>query len=297
MSDSRRKFLQKAALIGTGGALLGAASPARRFVPITDGDDLNARIIELEEFLQPGVSISVSTTIHLDEENRKQLGYNTFVNIDLTPSQKVLDRLYQNQTASQFLINSRDIDRPNLVKVVTSVAGPYTLVAVVGSAVAEVSDRATGDIDVLVLNGGREGYSSPNPLFDNQALRIYDYFRPAHGNEIIDILRQYNPRKAEMVREDLTLKSQGLPGLWYGPNVWHQFLFPQDLPYPSVPDLVSLRDQKRPLNPDELPKPIHLLAPQEGKEENIAYNAERLVRALTDGKAIVLYQGEHNKLI
>lgn len=303
VDDSRRRALGFLALAGISGAA-GAATPLRRKLALTSPDEVAKLQHEVEQYLKPGVFVGIKSQTDINGFG-KQTRLSSYVNIEVDLDTDFLKRtavevqLVQDQMVeiAQRIPQLEPIDRMNVAALVTAVKGPYTLVALVGSA-ASASDKAPSDIDILILNGGKEPYLSRGALFDNQHDRVHTIFRPAHGSEVVDIVRQYNPAKAKIMKEDLDLKAQGKPGHWYGPQLHAEFLLPATVPYPAGPDFFILNRTK---DVDDLPsafsKPIHLLTPAVGQLEAVVYNAHGLQKALHEGKAMVLYQGRENKLI
>ena len=308
MDTPRRDFLKTIGLVGAGSALAGAASPARRIIPLSDGDKLNQLLTELEDhYLQPGVTVGVEAKSWMDEQQKRKFDYETSVKIVLDNEATIdLEELAARSKSPQRIRETMGklppYDQSNILSFVSAVRGPYTLVAMVGSAAHEKSDKAPTDIDILVLNGTTKAYLPQSNLYDNQNDNIKTLFRSAHGVEVLDIVRRYNPEKARIMEEDIKNKAEGKPGHWYGPQLHAEFFLPKTVPYPATTDFAAYyafldRSHDRDDLPNAFSRPIHLLTPTVAQLEAVAYNAQQLKTAIREGKAVILYQGKENKLV
>ncbi len=273
---SRRQLLT-----GTLGATAGGVTAVALGLPESLGlrqeDRIKNRFSELHKlFSNPGVTISLHTKHTTDDEGKSDLYYTTSVDIELDAEKSPAPRV---RSDLSDITKITDTDKTNIDLLSKAVAGPYTLVALVGSTANQELDRLPNDIDILVLNGKDSAYSSPNQLFDNQSANVYNIFRAALGYEVIEQLKITDPKKATLIEEDMALRKKGMPGVFYSPALATQFLVRGSFSEPGIG------------------LPIHLLGPKDGKLENVAYSLVRLQKALRENKATIIYQGAKNNLI
>lgn len=302
---SRREFLTKGLAFLAGGTV-GVAAGRYGKIPFTEGDNAFETLRDLERYLYPGVSIHTETIVYMNDEGKKENYPSNSVNITLV--REVVPHSDAQKVFNDSRLREHDIS--NLVNLISSVAGPYTLVAVVGSVgTRDRIDKAPSDIDVLVLNGSTEPYTLPNMLYDNQATRLRNHFHAASYEDIFQVVAQFDPEKAEIMKATLEQRRNEWNHVqsesstlakaesWYGTPHDDLFLLPGQEGFYNLNNVFTNERipgaQKIPV----ISRPIHLIGAKNGLKENVAYNAELLREALANGKAVLLYQGEHNKLV
>jgi len=142
----------------------------------------------IEQFANPGVSISTSTVMHVLEDSKIIQRTKIAANLQkgkLTEPEQIFDSFYNAADIEQVkkYLASLPVDAKDaLLSFVVATSSDYTSVTALN-----IQDNC---LTVLVLNGTTHAYTSPDMLFDNQLYALHQEFEKVRVDTLLEIPQQ-----------------------------------------------------------------------------------------------------------